>query len=146
MTTEAQGIDAPNNLASGFLARPADLTSNRHFTGLVASVYGDGRLLIAMYGRFATPSKTFQLAGGYSPIGFGRAEAASNIRDAAHAGKMISVNNALACHEDLASTCRPHCHGRRARVYLVVPALPCRFYTTDYFNVIKRLCQHVPSP
>jgi hypothetical protein len=33
----AQGIDAPDSLASGFLARPADLTSNRHFTGLVES-------------------------------------------------------------------------------------------------------------
>jgi len=25
---------------------------SRHFTGVVASVYGDGRLLIAMYGAF----------------------------------------------------------------------------------------------
>jgi len=30
---------------------------SRHFTGVVASVYGDGMLLIAMYGRFAKPSK-----------------------------------------------------------------------------------------
>jgi hypothetical protein len=33
----AQGIDAPDCLASGFLARPAGLAGNRHFTGFVES-------------------------------------------------------------------------------------------------------------
>jgi hypothetical protein len=33
----AQGIDAPDCLASGFLARPVGLAGNRHFTGFVES-------------------------------------------------------------------------------------------------------------